>query len=187
MDEIAVLGMLEAEQRPVRGERTPQEPTFVDAAQADRLRGAVDLARRGAFDGHVDGESVAVAQAGRDDARRLRQTFAPAVRNAIEKHARVAPAEGLHEPAPGLVAALVLEPDHALPVERGCAVHDTHRVIGDCAAARRCPHSTRAPARHRTGSTRRRLDREPAAPTPGRTRRARESAAPRVRRSLGRG
>ena len=88
MDQVAVLGVLQAEERAVRGQRAAQEPSLVDAAEANRLGRAVDLAGRRSIERDVHGEPVAVAESGGDDARRLGEPLAPAVRDAVEERAR---------------------------------------------------------------------------------------------------
>ena len=45
-----MLGVLEAEERAVLGERAPEEAAAVDAAEPDGLMGPVDLGRRAAVE-----------------------------------------------------------------------------------------------------------------------------------------
>src|SRR5688572_3994513 len=82
-----------------------------------------------AIEGDVDREAVAVGDRCDDDSGGLREPLAPAVRHAVEKERRLAAREGLHVPAAGLVAALVLKPENALAVQRGDGIDETHRVI----------------------------------------------------------
>ena len=137
MDQVAVLGVLQAEMRSIRGQRAEQEAAFVDAAESNRFGGAVHLASLGSVQRDVHGKALAVAQAGSHDPLRLRQPFAPPVANAFQECAGLAAAEWLHEPAAGLVAALVLKPDDSLAVECRCSVDHAHRVIGDLAMCAR--------------------------------------------------
>ncbi len=117
VNQVAVLGMLEAEQASVRRERSAEEATVVRACERHRFGGAVDLSRRCAVQRHMNREPVAIRDRDDDDSRRLRQPVAPAVRNALEKRLRFAAVERLHQPAARLVAGLVLKPEHAFAVE----------------------------------------------------------------------
>ena len=178
MDEVAVLRMLEAEQRAVRGERPAEESLQVDAPEPHRAIGTVDRPCGAAVDRDVDGEALAVGDRRDDDPRRLGEPFAPSVRHAVEEERRLASVERLHVPAAGLVATLVLEPENALAVERRDGVDEAHRVVGHL------------PARARLGIERvdlpdaglvRDVDgvaRSARATTPGDTRRELESAVP---------
>ena len=134
MDEVAVLRVLEAEQRPVRREGAAEEAGLVRAPEAKGLGRAVELARGCAVERHVHREPVAVADAGDDDSRRLREALVPAVRDALEERSRLAARERLDEPLPGLVAGLVLEPEDALAVERRRAVEQADGVVRDLPA-----------------------------------------------------
>ena len=187
VDEVAVLGVLEAEQRAVRGERPAEKSPRLDAPEPHRVIGAVDRLCRAAVDRHVDGEALAIGDRRDDDPRCLREPFVPAVRHAVEEQRRLASVERLHVPAAGLVAALVLEPENAVAVERRDGVDETDGMVGHL------------PARAGLGVERvdlpdARLVRdvdgvyaERPATTPGDTRRERESAVPMRAGSCGRG
>ena len=130
MDEVAVLGMLEAKQLAVRGERSTEEPFQLGAPEPHRASGTVDLPCAAAVDRDVDGEALAVGDRRDDDPRRLGEPFAPAVRHAVEEERRLASVERLHVPAAGLVATLVLEPENALALERRDGIDEAHRMVG---------------------------------------------------------
>ena len=72
VDEVAVLGVLEAEQRAVRRERAPQEAVPVGASEAYRGVRAVDDLRLAAVERDVHGKAVAIGD------RRRRRSPAPA-------------------------------------------------------------------------------------------------------------
>ncbi len=130
MDEVAVLGVLETEERPI-GRETATEKALAGAADENRLRRLMDHSRLVSVERDVDCEAVLVAQRGRDDARRLCQPAAPALRHAVQKRPRLTACEWLDKPLPGLRPRLVVEPQDALAVERGGAVGDADCMIGD--------------------------------------------------------
>src|SRR6476660_9907882 len=114
MDQVAVLRVLEAEQRAVGRQPALAEAATVPASDVQLFVRAVELCRRVACKRDVDGEAVTVAEPERDDTRRLRQAFVPPVRNRREEGSRLAACEGLREPAAGLVSGVVCEPAHFL-------------------------------------------------------------------------
>ncbi len=176
--EVAVLRVLEAEQRAVRGERPAEESVRFDAPEPHRAIGAVDRPCGAAVDRDVDGEALAVGDRRDDDPRRLGEPFVPSVRHAVEEERRLASVERLHVPAAGLVAALVLEPENALAVERRDGVDETHRMVGHLPAlaglgVERVDLPDAGLVRDVDGATR-----SARATTPGDTRRALESAVP---------
>ena len=128
MDEVAVLGMLEAEQRSVRREGAPQEAFPVGASESHRPVSPVDDLRLAALQRDVDREAVAIGDRRRHDPRRLCESLVPSMRHAVEKRRGVAAVERLHLPAAGLVAALVLEPQHTLAVEGRNGVDEPDRM-----------------------------------------------------------
>ena len=85
VQQVAVLSVLDAEESSVRREAAEEEATLAGAADANRLRRTVDLARRSASQRDVDAESRAVADACGDDAGGLRKSLAPSVGNALEE------------------------------------------------------------------------------------------------------
>ena len=85
MDEIAVLGVLEAEQRAVRREGAPQEAIPVGASEAYRRVRAVDDLGLAAVERDVDREAVAIGDRRHHDPGRLRESLVPAVRHAVEE------------------------------------------------------------------------------------------------------
>ena len=131
MDQVAVLGVLQAQERAVGRQRSSQESGFVDAAEANGLGRAVDLARSGSVERDIHAESVWLADPRGDDARRLSQTLVPAVRDALEQPCRLSAGERLYEPASRFGAGLVLKPEDALSVERWRAVDHANLVVRD--------------------------------------------------------
>src|SRR6476660_991839 len=121
--------MLETEQRSVRGQRATWKATAFAAAGPDVLTRSIQLPRPRAAKRHVAGEALAVPDPGGDDPGRLDEPVRPAIGNAVEERPRLAAVERLHDPGPCLVAALVLEPEDALAVERGEAVDDSDGVV----------------------------------------------------------
>src|SRR5205814_6009009 len=118
MNQVTVLGVLEAEQRTVGREAAARETALVDASEPNGFSGAIHLGRASTVETDVDRESVAIADAGGDDPRRLGEPFVPAVRDAFEECSSRSSEEGLHEPASGFVSGRVVEPEHAFSVER---------------------------------------------------------------------
>ena len=137
-----------------RGRRAGNPPSSTLPSRTERSSGGSRAPA--AVERDVDGEAVAVEIAAATIPGRLREPFAPPVRHALEERRRLPAVERLHEPAPGLVAGLVLEPEHPLAVERRNGVDEPDRVIGHL--RRRCPSRCprRAPARPPTRSRRRR-------------------------------
>ena len=128
VDQVAVLGVLEAEERAVRRERAAQA-AVLGGGEVHRLLRAMDLARWASVERYVDREPVAVADPDRDDPRALGQAAVPAVGNALEEGLRLTAVERLDEPAAGFVPGLVLEPQHTLAVERRGSGEDADRMI----------------------------------------------------------
>src|SRR5207249_7094989 len=118
-----------------------EESTLVEAADANRLGRPVDLRCRTAVERDVDGESVAVADCRRYDPGGLGKALVPAIRNTFQKRSGLASREGLHEPATGLIAGLVLEPQDPLPVESRGSIDHADDAVGHLTtlAARRLP------------------------------------------------
>ena len=94
-----MLGVLDAEQRTVGGERAAREAALVDAAEANGFRRAVHLFGAPSVASDVERESVAVAGGGGDDPRSLREPLVPSVRNPLEEGSGLSAGERLHEPA----------------------------------------------------------------------------------------
>ena len=165
--------------RPPRARRAGSRPRSTPPS-VDRLRGAVELARGRSVERDVDREPVAVAD---PDRRRspgawARPSFQPC--GTPSRNGRVSPpCERLDEPAAGLVPGLVLEPEHALAVERRRSVEEADRMIRHLAPLARSRDPRRAPARRPTRSTRTRAGRERLATTRAGRSPARGSAAPR--------
>ncbi len=131
VDEVAVLGVLEAQHRAVGRESGPVEPGSFGSPQPRGLLGSIELLRRFVPHGGVDGESISVAHSHRIEARRLGKALVPPRREEIEERAALPAVEWLVEPASGLVAGLVLEPQDPVPVDRGSAGDHPNGVIGD--------------------------------------------------------
>ncbi len=134
VDDVALLRVLDAEKRSVEGEPAEQETSFVVAPDSQPARRTSQLAHRLAVPRDVDREPVSVADSGRDDARSLCQPLAPAVRDALEERPRLTAGKRLDEPPAGLVAGLVVEPEHTLAVERRGAVRDADRALAHLTA-----------------------------------------------------
>ena len=136
VDQVAVFGMLQTEQRAVRGEGGAVEYDALRAlggAQPHGLGGAIQLLGGFAIEGGVDDEPVPVAHARRCDSRRLGQAFGPSEWQPVEQRLGGTALERLAEPPAGFVPGLVLEPQHAPPVERRRAAVHADRVVGDAA------------------------------------------------------
>src|SRR2546421_11155734 len=103
MNQVTVLGVLEAEQRTVGRKTAAREPALVDASQPNGFSGAIPRGRASAVETDVARESAAIADARGDDSRRLGEPLVPAVRNAFEECSGRPSEEGLHEPASGFV------------------------------------------------------------------------------------
>ena len=190
MDEVAVLGVLEAEERSVGGERAAQDAALVHAAEAHRLGRAVDLDRRAAVERHVHGEPLAVADPGDDDARPparvLRSSRAARPRGtAGSRRLRTAAPATVRTRRPSRPGTRG-RPRRRASARRRPARPGVRSPAGACPA--RGP--TRAPARSPTRSRSTRSGRARSETTPGGRSRARGSAAPRpecrCRRSPGR-
>src|SRR5882724_271821 len=111
MDEVTVLGVLQAEQRAVGREPAAAKAMLVDAADANGFPRSIHLHRRASPERDVDGESVEVADSRRHDPRGLREAFAPAIGYALQERLRLPSRERLHDPAARLIAGLVFEPE----------------------------------------------------------------------------
>ena len=144
VDQVAVLRVLEAEQRAVGRQPALAEAATVPVSDMQRFVRAVKLGRRAACHGDVNGKAVTVAEPERDDTRRLRQAFVPPVRNGREEGSRLAACEGLREPAAGLVAGVVCEPEDLTAIERRGAVRHPDRLGCDLAPLASC----RVPREH---------------------------------------
>src|SRR5919199_1371585 len=131
MQQVAVLGVLQAEERAVGGEAAAEEAAWA-LADPDEVGRAVELAHVAAAR-DIDREAVAVANARGDDAGRLRQAVAPAVRHAVEERSALAAGERLEEPEAGLVTRLVVEPEDALAVQRRQPVDDADAALSHLA------------------------------------------------------
>ena len=134
MQVVAVLGVLECEQRAVGRERSEVVAAVVGAAERDRLGAAPDLLRRLAVGRDEDREPVRVADAGGDEPWRLREPLVPAQRDAWQEGIGVAARERLGVPLAGLAAGLVLPVQDASSVERERARDHADRMVGDLAA-----------------------------------------------------
>ena len=130
MDEVAALPVLQAEQRAVGGERPAEESLRLSAPEPHGAVGAVDRPCGATVDRDVDGKALAVRDPGDDDPGRLGEPLAPSVRHPVEEECRLAAVEGLHVPAAGLVATLVLEPEDPFAVERRDGIDEADRVVG---------------------------------------------------------
>jgi len=129
MEEIPVFSVFETEQRAVRREAPLEEAAHLHASDPERLRGDRKPSSRLVVDRDVDRESVAVADSQCDDPWCLGQALTPPMRDAFEEGLHLAPVEWLDEPASGLVAGLVFEPEDPLAVEGRRAVDQADRVI----------------------------------------------------------
>ena len=136
MDQVAVFGVLEAEERavgrqsgavepPSRPVRLPERDRF--GALVHGFGGTPVLARE-------DVEAVAVADEGNSDPRALGEAFVPSMRHAFQEGRGRTAVEGLVEPPSRFVARLVLEPDDAGSIVRGCALGDADGMVRDPAS-----------------------------------------------------
>src|SRR5439155_25024073 len=141
MDQVPVLGVLQAEQRAVGRKPAAEESTLVEAADANGFGRPIDLRRRVAVERDVDCESVTVADSGRHDSGGLGETLVPAMRNTVQKRSGLPSRERLHEPAAGLIAGLVLEPQDLPAIESRRPVDHADDAVGHLTAlaARRLP------------------------------------------------
>src|SRR5438552_10850979 len=145
--------MLQAEQGTVGRKPTAQKPALVDAADANGFGRAIHLCRGPTLERHEDGETLTVADSRRDDPRCLSEALAPAVGNACQERLAWPSRERLHEPAAGLIAGLVIEPQDSLAVECRHPVDHADDAVGPPAAfiARRLPGVQLPDARRRGG------------------------------------
>ena len=178
MDQVAVLGVLVTEQRTVARQRAAQEAAVVVPTEPHGVAGAMELMRASAVERYVDGEAVSIGGRRDDDSRSLREALVPAVRDAVEERSRLASEERLREPLAGLVAGLVLEPEHAFAVEARNRVDQPDWMVRYLAARAGVRRPVCEPASCRTRSTCRPRVQEPPATTPGGTTGVRGSAAP---------
>src|SRR3989442_4544155 len=106
MDQVALLGMLQAEQRAVGRESATARAVLVDTADANGVGGSIHLRCRATPDRDVDGESVDVADSRGHDPRGLREALVPAVGYAVKEGLGLPSRERLHDPAARLVTGL---------------------------------------------------------------------------------
>src|SRR6266567_1892843 len=141
MDQITVLGVLQAEQRAVGREPAAARAMLVDATDANGVGRSIHLSCSASRKRDVDGESAEVADSRRDDPGRLRETLVPACGYALQERLRLAPRERLHDPAARLIAGLVLEPEDSFRVNRQRSVDHADSAVGHLTtlARRRLP------------------------------------------------
>ncbi len=184
MGDVAVLGVLERQERPVGGERRQFHAAGLarHAGQTEPLGAPRELPDGSAVLGDVDREAVPVADARRHDPRRLRHALVPPDRDALEERLVPAALERLQEPTARLIARVLLPEHDAGPVEDGVPGQDADGVVGDLTRRARGRRRTCGPATRRSRSSRRRSGPEPRVPNGAATAWARGNAVPRAER-----
>src|SRR5690348_9938437 len=106
MDHVAVLGMLETQERLVRRQRALVRAGHqrVHAPELDRLLAERKLPCSPAAVGGPDREAVTVVQGGGSALAPDREAGVPAFREALDERLGVAAGERCRDPQPGLVA-----------------------------------------------------------------------------------
>jgi hypothetical protein len=99
MNQVPVLGELDAEQRAVGGKRAAREAALVDAPEANGFRRAVHLFGTLSVASDVEREPVEVADGGGAEPGSLREPFVQSDRTPHEEGMGFSAGERLHEPA----------------------------------------------------------------------------------------
>ena len=135
MQHVAVLRVLQGEQRAVRREAGAVTGVVPVAGDPDPLGAPGDLLRRTTIDRYEDREtSVAICDRDGGDPRTERHPVVPSDRQAFEERLGAAPFEGLPQPPPGLITGVFLPEQDLIAVEARVALGHADGVVGDLPA-----------------------------------------------------
>ena len=138
MQHVAVLRVLQREQRTVRRETGAVTGVLPVAGDPDPLGAPGDLLRRTTIDRYEDREgAVAICDRDGGDPRAERHPVVPSDRQAFEERLGAAPLEGLPQPAPGLITGVFLPEQDLIAVEARVALGHADGMIGDLPALAR--------------------------------------------------
>ena len=132
MQQVAVLRVLQREQRAVRRETGSITGVVPVAGDPEPLGAPRDLLRRTTIDRYEDREAaVAICDRDGGDPRPERHPVVPSDRQAFEERLGAAPFERLPQPPPGLITRVFLPEQDLIAVEARAALRHADGVVGD--------------------------------------------------------